>query len=99
MLNKSDRGVVSLLDPRGRLFVPTEVQGDPAHSRGQDWPQTTAAGGAQRSGRRRARRQVRAGRNDEGHVGFAGGRKCGLELSRHPEEYLVEDLLLLVSWF
>src|SRR6516162_1789064 len=37
---------------RGRFFVPTKVQGDAAHSRGQDWQQTTAAGGAQRSGQR-----------------------------------------------
>jgi hypothetical protein len=48
--------VVSLFDRSGRFFVPTEAQGDAAHSRGQDWPQATAGGGAQRSGRRRARR-------------------------------------------
>jgi len=34
---------------------PREVQGDAVRSRGQDWPQATAAGDAQRSGRWRAR--------------------------------------------
>src|SRR5499427_8549724 len=38
-------GVVSLFDPGGRFFVPTEVQGDAAHSHSQDWPQATAGGG------------------------------------------------------
>jgi hypothetical protein len=40
---------VSLFDRRGRFFVPTCAQGGAARSRGQDWPQATAGGGAQRS--------------------------------------------------
>ena len=47
--DRSPLSPVSLFDRRDRFFVPTSAQRGAARRRGQDGPQATAAGGAQRS--------------------------------------------------